>query len=206
MKRTSVMSVLVLVVAFGMAWLTVCPVGAEETRTESAGGSAEYVPMEGTYKIGRGDVLEIHVWREPVLTRETFVRMDGMISLPLLDDIQAAGRTPMELKREIQARLSEFIEAPEVTVILKTAASQKFYMIGEIRSPGEYDLTKGLTALQAFALGGGFTEWADKDKILLLRRSQGQEQRILINYKDIVKGKNPEQNLLIEADDTIIVP
>lgn len=160
----------------------------------------------GTYRIGKGDVLEIHVWKEPVLSRETFVRMDGMISMPLLDDLQAAGRSPMEVKKDIQARLSEFIEQPEVTVILKAATSQKFYVIGEIAKPGEYELTTDITVLQAFAMAGGFTEWADKDKIIILRREGGQEKRIPVSYKEIVKGKNPEQNILIQAGDTIVIP
>lgn len=172
-------------------------------KQESAGLKAE---TAGTYRIGKGDVLEIHVWKEPVLSRETFVRMDGMISMPLLDDLQAAGRTPMEVKKDIQQRLSEFLETPEVTVILKEATSQKFYMIGEIAKPGEYPLTTDMTVLQAFALAGGFTEWADKDKVMILRRENGQEKRIPVNYKEIVKGKNPEQNILIQAGDTIVVP
>ncbi|MEJ5349924.1 MAG: polysaccharide biosynthesis/export family protein [Desulfosoma sp.] len=187
-------------------WMSVAWCGAlwaAEKPRQASGVKAE---AAGTYRIGKGDVLEIHVWKEPVLSRETFVRMDGMISLPLLDDLQAAGRTPMEVKKDIQQRLSEFIEQPEVTVILKAATSQKFYMIGEIAKPGEYQLTTDITVLQAFAMAGGFTEWAEKDKVMILRREGDQEKRIPVNYKEIVKGKNTEQNILIQAGDTIVVP
>lgn len=169
-------------------------------------GSGVKAEAAGTYRIGKGDVLEIHVWKEPVLSRETFVRMDGMISMPLLDDLQAAGRTPMEVKKDIQKRLSEFLETPEVTVVLKEAKSQRFYVIGEVAKPGEYELTTDITVLQAFAMAGGFTEWADKDKVMILRREGGQEKRVPVSYKDIVKGKNPEQNVFIQAGDTIVVP
>lgn len=199
-RRRELLGGMVLIMC---VWL----VGAGELRAQdkahTTGMKAE---QAGTYRIGKGDVLEIHVWKEPVLSRETFVRMDGMISLPLLDDLQAAGRTPMEVKKDIQKRLSEFIEQPEVTVILKAATSQKFYMIGEIAKPGEYELTTDITVLQAFAMAGGFTEWADREKVIILRREGGQERRIPVNYKEIVKGKNSEQNILIQAGDTVVVP
>lgn len=157
------------------------------------------------YLIGKGDVLEINVWKEEELTRTLKVRVDGRISLPLLEDIQAAGRTPMDLKKTIEERLSEFIEGPEVTVIVQNQGAQ-FYMIGEIGGTGAYPLDKDLTVVQALALAGGFTEWADKDKILLLRRSSGQTERIRVNYDGIVSGKSEGGNVLIQPGDTIIVP
>ena len=162
--------------------------------------------IAGDYLIGKGDVLELHVWKEPDLSREASVRIDGMISLPLLGDLRAAGRTPMELEGALEARLGKFIEEPEVTVMIRSQGSKKYYMIGEIAQTGEFDLVKDLTALQAIAKAGGFTEWADKDEIILLRREKGGEKRILIDYNAIVEGKNPEQNVLLKADDTLIVP
>ena len=160
----------------------------------------------GAYKIGNGDVLEIHVWKEPDLSTETFVRMDGMISLPLLNDVSAAGRTPMQLKEGIEKGLKEFVENSTVTVIVKEPTSQKFYILGEVARTGEYPLIKDLTVLQAFALAGGFTEWASKKEIILLRHEDGKDKIIRVNYKNIVKGKDFSQNILIKADDTIIVP
>ncbi len=132
----------------------------------------------GDYIIGKGDVLEISVWREPMLSGETIVRNDGMISLALVGDVKAAGRTTMDVKEEIQSRLKQFLGEPVVTVMLKSAASQKFYVIGEVRAPGEYDLIKDMTVVQGIARAGGFTEWAKKDEIIILRKESGLENKI----------------------------
>jgi polysaccharide export outer membrane protein len=163
-------------------------------------------PAEGNYSVGKGDVLEVSVWREPMLSGETVVRNDGMVSVALLGDVRAEGRTPMELKNEIQSRLKEFVGEPAVTVTVKTPASQRFYVVGEVRTPGEYNLVTDLTVVQGIARAGGFTEWAVKDKILLIRKENGVERRIKINYKDILKGKGGTQNLILRAGDTIVVP
>jgi polysaccharide export outer membrane protein len=159
---------------------------------------------QDNYLINKGDVLEINVWKEEELTRALKVRIDGKISLPLLDDVQAAGRTPVELKETVEQGLSEFMEGPEVTVIVQKQNGQ-FYLIGEVIQAGAYPLQKDLTIVQALALAGGFTEWADKNKILLLRRSKGNIKRLTINYNQIVSGKSPEHNALIQPNDTIIV-
>ena len=159
------------------------------------------------YVIGDGDILEIVTWREPDFTREEVtVRLDGKISFPLLDDVVAANRTPTQLKFDIQNRLSEFVENPQVTVTVRNPASKRFYILGEVVNTGEYPLSKNLTVLQAFALAGGFTEWASKKEIILFRRIDGKDQVIRINYKQIVKGNDFEQNVSLMADDTIIVP
>lgn len=162
--------------------------------------------MESAYVIGKGDILEINVWREPMLSGETIVRNDGMISLTLVGDVQAAGRTTLELKGEIQERLKKFLGEPVVTVMLRTPSSQKFYVIGEVKTPGEFDLLKDMTVVQGIAKAGGFTEWADKGSIVILRHEDGVERRIPVSYKDIVKGKNTGQNILLRANDTIVVP
>ncbi len=174
--------------------------------SKEAAPSPAAAQEQGEYRIGKGDTLEIFVWREPELTRTTRVRLDGMISLPLLDDIRALDRTPMELKKVIQERLAEFLESPEVTVIVNASANSKYYMVGEVNSAGEQELIKDLTIVQALARAGGLTEWANKERIVVLRREEGFEKRIIINYKDIVSGKAPEQNILIQPNDTIIVP
>ena len=169
----------------------------EETATET---DNDY------YKIGKGDLLEIIAWKEEDFSREVFVRMDGKISFPLLDDIHAAGRTTMEVKKEIETKLKEFIEDPIVTVILKSPMSQKFYILGEVLKTGEYQLVKKLTILQAFALAGGFTEWASKNEIILLRHENGIDKIIRVKYKNIIKGKDLSHNVSIKINDTIIVP
>ena len=162
--------------------------------------------QQDTYKIGSGDILEIVTWKEPDFIRDVSVRTDGRFTFPLLDDIQAAGYTPMEVKKEIETGLKEFIEDPIVTVIVKNPGSRKFYILGEVANTGEYQLAKELTILQAFALAGGFTEWASKKEIILLRREDGKERIIRVNYKNIIKGKDLSQNVPIKVDDTIIVP
>ncbi len=159
------------------------------------------------YRIGNGDILEIVTWKEPDFSREEIlVRQDGKISFPLLNDVQAAGRTTTELKKSIEAGLKDYVAAPNVTVTVINPGSQRFYILGEVENTGEYPLTKNLTVLQAFALAGGFTEWASKKEIILFRQVDGKEQVIRINYKDIVNSKDFSQNVKIVADDTIIVP
>lgn len=158
------------------------------------------------YKIGVGDILRINTWKEPDLSLEdAMVRSDGKITFPLLDDIQAQGSTTMELKAKIEKMLAEYVEAPNVTITLANPASQRFYILGEVVNTGEYPITKKLTVMQAFALAGGFTEWASKNNILLIRRSDGQKTTITIKYKDILKG-DFSKDIALKADDTIIVP
>jgi polysaccharide export outer membrane protein len=161
------------------------------------------------YIIGNGDVLEINTWKEPDFSREEIiVRLDGKISLPLLDDIQAAGLTTSKLKQNIQKSLQKYVATPSVTVTVRNAASQKFYILGEVVNTGEYPLVKDLTVLQAFAIAGGFTEWASKKEILLYRGVKGGGKGIVIqiNYKKILRDKDFSQNVKIKANDTIIVP
>ncbi|UCF90813.1 MAG: polysaccharide biosynthesis/export family protein [Desulfobacterales bacterium] len=175
--------------------------GSEAAQTWSAKAS------KSAYLIGAGDILEIITWKEPDFTRaEVLVRIDGKISFPLLDDIQAAGLTTLELKRIIEKGLKDYVETPVVTVHVRDPVSQKFYILGEVTRTGEYPLVKNLTVLQAFALAGGFTEWASKKEIILLRNEGGQNRIYRINYKNIVKGDDFDQNLNLRADDTIIVP
>lgn len=174
--------------------------------TGSAAAGSSSASTGTDYKIGIGDVLQVTTWKEEDLSFDrVFVRNDGKITIPLLDDIQAAGRTTMELKEEIQKRLSEFVEAPTVTVTLASPGSQRYYILGEVLNVGEYPLIKKLTVVQAFALAKGFTEWASKDEIILFRRDNGKEQMIKIDYKDITKGKLGK-DIQLKADDIIIVP
>ncbi len=158
------------------------------------------------YTIGIGDILKISTWKEADLSFDKVqVRLDGKITFPLLDDIQAEGRTTVELKKTIQEKLSEYVEAPSVTVTLMAAVSQKYYILGEVKKVGEYPLIKKLTIVQAFALANGFTEWAAKDEIILYRKHINKEEIIIIDYDDIVKGKLGK-DIILKADDIIIVP
>ncbi len=179
---------------------------AEKKQSSTNQKWSKWVSIEA-YKIGSGDILEIMTWKEPDFTREeVLVRIDGNISFPLLNDVQASGRTPLQLKQDIESKLKDFVDNPVVTVTVKTPGSQKFYILGEVIRTGEYNLTKNLTVLQAFALAGGFTEWASKKEIILLRHEDNKEKIIRINYKNIVRGTDIKQNIFIKANDTIIVP
>lgn len=192
MKRAALTSLAILI---GLM-IGIFPANAQESQNGTPG-----------YIIGAGDVLEIVTWKEPDFSRnEIIVRLDGNISFPLLDDVYAAGLTPTQLKRRIETKLKNYVASPSVTVTVRNAASKRFYILGEIRNTGEYPLVKKLTILQAFALAGGFTEWASKKEIILFRRESGKEKVIRINYKDILKGKDFSQNVFIKTDDTIIVP
>ncbi len=158
------------------------------------------------YLIGIGDVLKINTWKEADLSFDAVsVRNDGKITFPLLDDLQAEGKTTVELKKIIEKRLADYVEAPTVTITLVNPISQQYYILGEVQTVGAFALIKKLTVVQAFALAKGFTEWASKDEIILFRRSGGKEEIIKIDYDDIVKGKL-EDDILLQADDIIIVP
>jgi polysaccharide export outer membrane protein len=158
------------------------------------------------YKIGIGDVLKISTWKEADLSFDAVqVRRDGKITFPLLDDLQAEGVTTIELKTTIEKKLADFVEAPTVTITLVGAVSQKYYILGEVQKVGEYPLIKKLTIVQAFALANGFTEWAAKDEIILYRKEGTTEKIIKIDYDDIVKGKLGK-DIVLKADDIIIVP
>ena len=171
------------------------------TQTWSAKTSAQ------DYEIGTGDILEITTWKEPDFSREeVLVRLDGKITFPLLNDVQAAGLTTLDLKGVIENGLKDYVANPVVTVNVRQPLSKRFYILGEVLNTGEYPLVKHLTVLQAFAVAGGFTEWASKKEIILLRTEGGKEKIYRINYKDITKGKDLSQNLKLQADDTIIVP
>lgn len=178
--------------------------GADQEQT----GASNKAPLSGgTYAIGNGDVLEIITWKEPDFSRdEIIVRIDGNISFPLLNDIPAAGKTPVELKNDIETRLKDYVSDPNVTITVKDASSKRFYILGEVKKTGEYPLIKNLTVLQAFAIAGGFTEWASKKEIILFRKENGKTTSIRIDYKKIMKGRDLQENVLIKPDDTIIVP
>jgi polysaccharide biosynthesis/export protein len=158
------------------------------------------------YLIGAEDVLDISVWKEPELSREVPVRPDGKISLPLLNDVQAVGLTPMQLADQITAGLKKFVSSPEVTVIVKTMNSQRVYILGEVTRPGAYPLLPDMTVLQALSSGGGFTQFAKMKSIYVLRTENGKQQKYPFNYKDVVAGKQSDQNIILKPGDTVVVP
>ena len=159
-----------------------------------------------SYLIGSGDVLAIDVWREEALSKQVTVRLDGKISLPLIDDIQTVGLTCGELENLIEEKYTDFVEVPEISVTLLQSGSGKIYMLGKIQSPGEHPLTKKMTVLQAISRAGGLGPWADTSDIRLIRKIGDVERHFRIDYEAIISGKDMSQNILLEPGDTIFVP
>lgn len=160
-----------------------------------------------SFIIGEDDVLAIDVWKEPQISRSVPVRSDGKISLPLVGEVQASGETPLKLEKEIATKLQNYISEPEVTVIVQQINSQKFNVLGQVTKPGSYPLTNSMTILDAIALAGGFRDFAKQKSIYVLRQNPaGGEMRMPFNYKEVIKGKNPDQNVRLQPHDTIVVP
>jgi polysaccharide export outer membrane protein len=159
------------------------------------------------YIIGAEDQLNINVWKEPEMSKQVPVRPDGMISLPLLGDIKAVGYTPLQLQDQITQQLKKFISDPQVTVIVTEVHSLTFNVVGEVEKPGYYPLTRRMTVLDAIALSGGFKDFAKTKKIYVLRAGpNGQQERLPFNYKNVIKGKNSQQNIELQPRDTVVVP
>ena len=158
------------------------------------------------YVIGPEDVLYIHVWKEEALTRTVPVRMDGKISLPLIQEIKAAGLTPLQLKEVLMRKFKEFIENPIVSVTVVEVNSFKVYVIGQVKSPGVLRLRSETTVSQIIVMTGGFTDWANPKKIVVVRKEDGREKRMKVNYKKIMDGKDLTTDVVLKAGDTVIIP
>jgi polysaccharide export outer membrane protein len=161
---------------------------------------------EEEYKIGPQDVLQIDVWKEAELTRRVPVRPDGKISLPLLNDVQAAGLTPTELSSVLTEGLKKFINSPQVTVTVSEINSRRVYITGEVAHAGAIPLLPNMTVLQALSSSGGFTQFAKTKAIYVLRTEDGKQVKHPFNYKDVRAGKNTDQNIMLLPGDEIVVP
>jgi polysaccharide export outer membrane protein len=157
------------------------------------------------YVIGADDVLHISVWKEPDLSETLPVRPDGKISMPLLGDVEAAGMTPADLGKSITDKLKKYISDPRVTVVVNAMNSQRVFVTGEVNKPGTFALLPHMTVLQALA-AAGFTQFANLKAIYLLRNENGRQVKHPFNYKEVVKGNHPEQNIPLKPGDTIVVP
>jgi polysaccharide biosynthesis/export protein len=158
------------------------------------------------YVIGAQDTLHINVWKEPEVSGPVVVRLDGKISLPLINDLDAAGRTPLQLAAVITERLKEYITDPRVTVIVTAIKSKRVFLMGEVGHQGPVDMLPNMTVLQALASGGGFSQYANLKKIYILRNQGGSQVKIPFNYKEVIRGRSPEQNIVLKPGDTIVVP
>lgn len=200
--RISTGLVITALVSFGIA-------GAR-AQTSAPQAAAQNPPAvvetDPAYKIGPQDVLRIDVWKEPDVSRVVPVRPDGKVTLPLLNDVQAAGLTPVELANKIADGLKKYITSPQVTVGVTEINSRRIFVTGEVTRPGAFSLLPNMTVLQALSSSGGFTQFARVKNIYILRMEDGKQVKHAFNYKDAVSGKHPEQNIILEGGDVIVVP
>lgn len=176
--------------------------GAKKPDAQRASDSQAEPP----YIIQPNDVLEVFVWKEPDLTRKVLVRPDGRISFPLVQDLQAAGISPAELKERIEAKLKEYLSAPNVTVVVEAIQSYRVYVIGKVQKPGIQTIEKPVSVLQALSLAGGFQDYAKEAEIVVVRKQAGENVLFEFNYRDVIHGKKPEQNILLRTGDVVVVP
>ncbi len=176
----------------------------------SADGDSKAGPIPATtdpaYVIGPEDMLDINVWKEPDVSRVVPVRPDGKISLPLINDVQAGGLSPQQLAALVTEKLRKYFNEPQVTVIVTAINSQRVFVVGEVLRAGAFPLIPGMTVLQALSSAGGFTTFADVKKIHVMRLVDGKHVELPFNYRDVLKGDNPEQNIKLEPGDTVVVP
>ncbi len=202
MKRALAVFLLTAGVLFVTASPVVC---AQEGKAADPSGKVQGAVAADSdqYVIGPEDLLLIYVWKEESITKTVPVRIDGKISLPLINEIQAAGLTPLQLKEALTEKLKGFIENPTVTVTVMEANSFKVFLSGEVKKPGVYAIRSEITLLKLIIMAGGFTEWADQKRILVITKENGKEKRLTVNYKKIIEGEEPD--IVIKSGDTVIV-
>ena len=194
---------------------------AQDAASSSQGSTAKPAPTATTdnppksapgvrpdsYVIGAEDVIDVYVWKEPDMSKTVPVRPDGMISLPLVGEVKAAGYTPVQLQDVLVDTMKKYVSDPEVTVLVEKVASLTFNIVGEVNHPGNFPLTRRMTVLDAIALAGGFKDFAKIKKVYVLRTAaNGTQERLPFNYKQVIKGENPQQNIELQPRDTIVVP
>jgi polysaccharide export outer membrane protein len=171
---------------------------AEHKLENSVGASVD----SSTYKVGPADILMVKVWNEEKFTGPVVVHQDGKITLPLVGDLDAGGSTPHEIEATITKALSKELKKPIVTVTVQAVESKKYYLVGEVNHPGEFLLDRPTTILEAISKSGGLQDFANKKKIYVLRG----DKKIPFNYKEVINGKNMDQNIPLESGDHIVVP
>src|SRR6202790_5887874 len=177
----------------------------EDAKSDKPAAAAQETGASSDYVIGADDILHISVWKEPDLSEQLPVRPDGKISMPLLNDIPAAGLTPLALKDSITEKLKKYIADPRVTVVVTAMNSQRIFVTGEVLHSGPITLLPQMTVLQALSQAG-FTQFANLKAIYILRTVNGKQQKLPFNYKEVIKGDHPEQNIMLKPGDTVVVP
>jgi len=183
------------------------PAGAPASQPDAVKAAPSPSAASDEFMIGPGDVLAINVWKESEISKVIPVRSDGRISLPLIGELQSSGLTPRQLEAEITKRLKDYVADPSVTVVVQEIHSQKINVLGMVSHPGSFPLAKPMTVVDAIATAGGFRDFAkQKDIYVLHKDANGKQTRVPFNYKDVIKGLHPEQNIELQSGDTIVVP
>jgi polysaccharide export outer membrane protein len=199
-------AVMVACLACGIALAQGAPAqAAVNPASDSNGNVTPAVMVDTTYVIGPEDVLHIAVWKEADLTATEPVRADGKISLPLLNDVQAAGLTPMQLSESLTEKLKKFVADPRVTVVVTAINSKKVYLLGEVSHAGAMSMSPNMTVMQALA-SAGINQFANTKKIYILRTENGKKQKYTVNYRKLIKGQDIEHDYSLQPGDTIVVP
>jgi polysaccharide export outer membrane protein len=204
MKKLSIRAACVA----GLCHALLAPAAAQQIpQARPVAGAAAPVSaaLPPSFIIGVSDVLAITFWRDPRLSGDVVVRPDGRISLPLLNDVPAAGFTPEQLAGVLEAAAAKYIADADVTVIVKEIHSRRVFVVGQVTNPGMVALSGDMNVLQLIAMSGGLLEYADKKNLVIVRTENGQERRFKFNYNDVLKGKNLSQNILLQPGDTVVV-
>jgi len=191
---------------FLAACLVAVPAAPQAKPAAAKAAKGQDTPEPVDYLIGAGDTLHVFVWKEPELSRDVTVRVDGKITVPLIGDVEAAGRTPQQLSTELGRGLGKFLESPQVTLAVSQPVSSRFYIIGQVLKSGDFPLATRVNILQALALAGGFRDYAKTDEIVIIRDGKGGQAVIPVNYKKLESGKDMTQNVPIRPGDVIVVP
>jgi polysaccharide export outer membrane protein len=214
MKRQLALTTALLTLTLAAAWAQQTALATKGAPLEGADRTTDIVPNSDkhpisgaglSYVISAEDMLYIAVWKEPDLTITVPVRSDGMISLPLVNDVPAAGLTPMQLAGVLTEQLKKYLAAPRVTVVVTQIKPQRVYVLGEVLHTGPISLLPNMTVLQALATAG-LSPFANTKGIYLLRTDRGQQQKIAFNYRHVIKGADIAQNIPLKPGDTIVVP
>jgi polysaccharide export outer membrane protein len=192
--------------SIGMITILVLVLTVSFSFSQEKQGTPDKPIDDANYLIGPEDVLDIHVWKEDALTRAVPVRSDGMISLPLINEVYVSGLTPLQLRAILTEKFKTFVDNPTVTVTVTEANSFKVFVSGQVKTPGVYRLRSETTLLQIISLAGEFTKEANPKKIVIIRREQGKDKRLEVNYNEIIDGTNPGSNYVLKPGDTVIVP
>ena len=192
--------------SIGMITILVLVLTVSFSFSQEKQGTPDKPIDDANYLIGPEDVLDIHVWKEDALTRAVPVRSDGMISLPLINEVYVLGLTPLQLRAILTEKFKQFVDNPTVTVVVTEANSFKVFVSGQVRTPGVYRLRSETTLLQIISLAGEFTKEANPKKIVIIRREGGKDKRLEVNYNEIIDGTNPGSNYVLKPGDTVIVP